>query len=159
MDAAATVGLIGEDTLQLWMNAYEEYGITDGIKIVSKKTRLKFANSKTKISNQKAYLMVVVFGKSGRIEVCVVKGDMCMLFSRKCVEELDIAPRLKRGRVYCGEEQEETVMSQMLNGHTILPIFPTAMIDEHWTMSVEEALEKPIKNKKGELLVYEVFCW
>ena len=82
MDTAATTGLIGEETLKKWKQAYEDYGIKDGIKVVSKKTRLRFAKSKTKVSKKNVYLLVDVFGKAGRIEAAVVPGDMCLLFSR-----------------------------------------------------------------------------
>ena len=84
---------------------------------------------------------------------------MGLLFSRKCVEELDITPRLKKGRVYVGEEQQATVMSVMMNGHAVLPVFPAGQDEEaEWAASVEEALKQPWKKNKGEWLVYEVFA-
>ena len=104
------------------------------------------------------YLLVDVFGKAGHIEAAVVPGDMCLLFSRKCVEELDITPRLRHGRVYVGEEQLPTVVTTMMNGHAVLPVFPAKYEEEEWVANVEEARQSPIKRKKGDWLVYEVFA-
>ena len=58
-------------------------GIGDGVRFENKKTKLRFANSKTKISRTKAYLKTDVFGKVGWIEAAVVRGSMGLLFSRK----------------------------------------------------------------------------
>ena len=123
LDTAATIGLIGEETLEKWEQAYKLFGVEDGIRTVNKKTRLRFANSKTKMSKKKVYLKTDVFGKVGWIEAAVVQGNMGLLFSRKCVEDLDITPRLKKGRVYVHEQQYPTVMVTMMNGHAVLPVF------------------------------------
>ena len=96
------------------------------------------------------YLLVDVFGKAGRIEAAVVPGNMCVLFSRKCVEELNITPRLRHGRVYVGEEQLPTVVTTMMNGHAVLPEFPSTYEEEEWVTNVEEALQSPIKRKKED---------
>ena len=85
---------------------------------------------------------------------------MGLLFNRKCVEDFDITPRLGQGRVYVEEQQKAMVMSTMINGHAILSVFPAGEEDEGTEMitSVEEALKMPIKKKRGEWLVYEVFA-
>ena len=86
---------------------------------------------------------------------------MGLLFSRKCVEDLDITPRLKKGRVYVDEQQHPTVMATMMNGHAVVPVFPVKKDEEEqveWATSVEEALKTPMKKKKGEWLVYEAFA-
>ena len=55
-----------------WQQAYDFYGIEDGAMFENKKTKLRFANSKTKISKKKAHLETDVFGKIGWIEAVVV---------------------------------------------------------------------------------------
>ena len=77
---------------------------------------------------------------------------------QQCVEELDITPRLRHGRVYVGEEQLPTVVTTMMNGHAVLPAFPAKYEEEEWVTNVEESLQSPIKKKKGDWLVYEVFA-
>ena len=128
------------------------YGIEDGVREVPKKTKLRFANSKTKMSTTKAYLKCDVFGKRGEIEAAVVPGNMGLLFSRKCVGYLDITPRLKTGRTFFGEQQKATVMTTMMNGHAVIPVFPGRGQEEEFeegVTSVEEALKNPLKKKQG----------
>ena len=54
LDTAATIGLIREDTLKKWEQAYKVFGVEDGIRIEDKRTKLRYANNKTKISKKKA---------------------------------------------------------------------------------------------------------
>ena len=59
MDTAATTGLRGEETLKKWKQAYGDYGIKDGIKVVAKKTVYVLLTAKRRYPRRKCIFLLM----------------------------------------------------------------------------------------------------